>query len=271
MRVLLALLLVLASPSPAYAHAGGLTPSDRLSVVLEAPPGISAEMVNHGTRLRLHNKRNAPVSLWDRTIAPGETVLVSDPRTAADRWVIPVGGDLVRGETRTFERPNLALWLVITALCGLTFFLGRSLWLLTLGVLVVTGANVAHAVGSTLAVTGGSFPLLLVGASGVGLACWPLALLCLVAAVRRLPATAFIAAVVGAMVVVAGIPDFDSFRFARLPFAWAEDLDRVLVAVTLGGGLGLAGGGFGWMRRNTGDPVDDGGPAADGMLCGAST
>ena len=57
------------------------------------------------------------------------------------------------------------------------------------------------------------------------------------------------AGVVGAMLVVAGIPDFDSFRFSRLPFAGPGDLDRLLVALTLGGGLGLALGGFDTMRK----------------------
>jgi hypothetical protein len=114
---------------------------------------------------------------------------------------------------------------------------------------LVTSAHVWHAVGSTLAVTGGSFVPLLLGASGVGLVAWPLTVVAVVAAVRRKPATAFVAAVIGAMLVVAGIPDFDSFRFSQLPFAGPADVDRLLVALTLGGGLGLAAGGFDYLRR----------------------
>jgi hypothetical protein len=146
-------------------------------------------------------------------------------------------------------------WLLITAALAFGgYFLGRARALLAVGVVVVTAAHVWHAVGSTLAVTGGSFVPLLLGASGVGLVAWPLTVVAAVAAVRRKPATAFVAAVVGAMLVVAGIPDFDSFRFSQLPFAGPADVDRLLVALTLGGGLGLAAGGFDYLRR-TGSPT----------------
>jgi hypothetical protein len=64
----------------------------------------------------------------------------------------------------------------------------------------------------------------------------------------------FIAAVVGGLLVVTGFADFANFGYSQLPFAWPADLDRLLVALTLGGGIGLAFGGWVAMRRNAGQP-----------------
>jgi hypothetical protein len=227
---------------------------------IEPPlPGVTAAMVNHGTQLEIRNGGATPVALGgadDRTavgghvIGPGETYRFRDDRTTAPQWEVPLGTSVVKGRVDTTPGPNPLWWLLITAALAVGgYFLGRRRALLAAGVVVVTAAHVWHAIGSTLAVTGQSFVPLLLGASGVGLVAWPLTVVAVVAAVRRKPATAFVAAVVGAMFVVAGIPDFDSFRFSRLPFAGPGDLDRLLVALTLGGGLGLAAGGFDNMRR----------------------
>lgn len=252
---LLATVLLVATATPAHAHAGGLTPQDHLSRVtaIEPPlPGVTATMVNHGTQLEIRNAGAVPVTVADHEVAPGETYRYRDERTTAPRWEVPLGTSVITGRVDTTPGPNPLWWLLITAALALgAYFLGRTRALLAGGVVVVTAAHVWHAVGSTLAVTGGSFVPLLLGASGVGLVAWPLAAVAVVTAVRRKPATAFVAAVVGAMLVVAGVPDFDSFRFSQLPFAGPGDLDRLLVALTLGGGLGLAVGGFDYMRRET--------------------
>ncbi|WP_433271742.1 hypothetical protein ACQPZF_13550 [Actinosynnema sp. CS-041913] len=254
MRVLLLVLgLLLATAAPAHAHAGGLTPQDHLSRVtgIEPPlPGVAARMVNHGTQLEIRNDGPEPVAVAGHVVAPGEVWRFRDERTTAPTWEVPLGTAVVRGRVDATPGPNPLWWLLVTlALAAGGRFLGRSKALLAGGVVVVTVAHILHAVGSTLAVTGGSFVPLMVGAGGVGLVCWPLAGVAVGAAVRRKPAAAFIAAVVGAMLVVAGIPDFDSFRFSHLPFAGPADVDRLLVALTLGGGLGLAAGGFAFMRK----------------------
>ncbi|TQM79702.1 hypothetical protein FHX81_2012 [Saccharothrix saharensis] len=265
--LLLTVVLLIATAGPAQAHAGGLTPQDHLSRVtgIDPPlPGVTATMVNHGTQLEIRNGGGTPIAvggagdrvgvggagLTDHVIAPGETYRFRDERTTAPRWEIPLGTSVLEGRVDVTPGPNPLWWLLITlALAVGGYLLGRRRELLALGVVVVTAGHVWHAVGSTLVVTGQSFVPLLLGASGVGLVAWPLTVVAVVAAVRRRPATAFVAAVVGAMLVVAGIPDFDSFRFSQLPFAGPADVDRLLVALTLGGGLGLAAGGFDYLRR----------------------
>ncbi|MFD0204967.1 MULTISPECIES: hypothetical protein [Saccharothrix] len=274
--LLLALVLLVATATPADAHAGGLTPQDHLSEVtgIDPPlPGVTAAMVNHGTQLEVRNGGTDPVTVGgaddgtrvggaddgtrvaDHVIGPGETYRFRDERTTAPHWEIPLGTSVIKGRVDVTPGPNPLWWLLITLALALGgYFLGRRRALLAVGVVVVTAGHVWHAVGSTLAVTGQSFVPLLLGASGVGLVAWPLTVVAVVAAVRRKPATAFVAAVVGAMLVVAGIPDFDSFRFSQLPFAGPAEVDRLLVALTLGGGLGLAAGGFDYLRRTGSTP-----------------
>ncbi|MEU5696643.1 hypothetical protein [Actinosynnema sp. NPDC020468] len=254
MRVLVVVLVLLVCGAPpASAHAGGLQPRDDLSrvVSVEPPlPGVVVEMVNHGTQLMVRNGGATVVEVAGTAVRPGETWRGVDQRTSRAVWEVPVGGSVVRGRVEVVPGPNPLWWLVITALFAVGgYFLKKAGWLLAGGVVVVTVASVWHAVASTLVVTGESFVPLMIGAAGVGLVCWPLAVVAVVAAVRGKAATAFVAATVGAMFVVAGVPDFDSFRFSRLPFAGPGDLDRVLVALTLGGGLGLAAGGVAKMRR----------------------
>lgn len=253
--LVVALALSLATATPAHAHAGGLTPQDHLSRVtaIDPPlPGVSARTVNHGTQLEVRNDGGAPVVVAGHEVRPGEVHRFRDERTTAPTWEVPIGASVIRGRVDTVPGPNPVWWLLgCLALAVAGWALGRRRHLLAVGVVVVTGAHAWHAVGSTLAVTGGSFAPLLLGASGVGLVAWPLAVLAVVAAARRRPAAAFASAVVGAMLVVAGIPDVDSFRFSQLPFAGPADLDRLLVALVLGGGLGLAAGGFDHMRRET--------------------
>ena len=251
--LLLALVLLVTTAVPAWAHAGGLTPQDHLSRVtaIDPPlPGVTAAMVNHGTQLEIRNGGTTTIAIADHVIGPGGTYRFRDERTTAPQWEVPLGTAVVKGRVDVTPGPNPLWWLLVTLALALGgYLLGRRRELLAVGVVVVTAGHVWHAVGSTLAVTGQSFVPLLLGASGVGLVAWPLTVVAVVAAARRKPATAFVAAVVGAMLVVAGIPDFDSFRFSQLPFAGPADLDRLLVALTLGGGLGLAAGGFDYLRR----------------------
>ncbi|CAL9562434.1 hypothetical protein SUDANB95_04624 [Actinosynnema sp. ALI-1.44] len=250
---LVVVVLMAGFPSPAHAHAGGLTPQNQLSRVVGIEPpldGVSARMVNHGSQLEIGNGTARALTVGDVVVGPGETKRFRDERTLRAQWEVPVEGSVVKGVVESHPPPNAWLWLALVVGLGLAgALLGKSRLALAAGVVVVAAAHVVHAVGSTLAVTGGSFVPLFLGAAGVGVVCWPLAVVAVVAAVRRKPAASFVAAVVGAMVVVAGIPDFDSFRFAQLPFAGPALLDRLLVALTLGGGVALAVGGFSGMRK----------------------
>ncbi len=269
--------MVLAPASPAFAHAGGLTPRDhRVEVTGITPPvtGLSARMVNNGTQLQLRNAGTADVTVLpdragdpSRVVRAGDTVRLTDPRTqpppladgraAEGRWRIPVrtteGTSAVVGQIEWRPGPSpLPWWLLIAGLAITGSLLGRVPWWragLAAGVVAVTGAHVAHVAGSALAVTGQPFVSLFLGASGVGLVCWPLGAATVVAAARRSTHTAFVAAVVGAALVVAALPDFGSFGYSELPFAWPASTDRLLLASTLGGGAGLAAGGFVGMRR----------------------
>jgi hypothetical protein len=271
--VAIVLALVLLPATPAYAHAGGLTPHNELSVVTAVQPAsVTARMVDNSTTLEVRNGSGSDLRMptgvgnASQIVPPGGVARIRDARTRwpnAD-WRVPieVGGTsgAIVGRVDLLRPPSMALWLllllVIAAGVALLGRLRRWRLALTVGVLAVAAANIAHTVGATLAVTGQSFLPLFVGASGVGLVCWPLAVGTAVAAARKSSSTAFAAAVVGAALVVAGFPDVDSLRFAALPFAWPADLDRLLVVLTLGGGLGLAVGGFLAMRSALAKPVE---------------
>jgi len=56
--------------------------------------------------------------------------------------------------------------------------------------------------------------------------------------------------VAGALLAIIIAPaDVFSFHDAVIPFAWNPDLDRLLIALTVGGGLGVVGGSWLLMRR----------------------
>ena len=276
--------LVVAAAGPAGAHAGGLPPRDSRAVVTgiePAVPGLAAQVVNNGTQLELRNTGAVAVSVpadsverQERVVPAGATVRYSDARVGlTESWRVPLrtssGTAAVVGRVEWPSRPSLVWWLLLTAgLAAGAYLVGRSRWWrpgLAATVVAVTAASIVHAVGSARAVSGQSFVPLLLGASGVGLVCWPLAVVVAVAAARHRPSTAFVAAIVGAALVVAGIPDFDSFRYAALPFAGPSTVDRLLVALTLGGGIGLATGGFAALRRGLVVPA-----AAVVLLAGCS-
>src|SRR5512133_878939 len=118
-------LLLPAAPTPAFAHAGGLTsaPSEARVLAVEPPvPGLGVQVVEFGARLRIDNDTAVPVVVEPLpgsalsglpTVAPGARAWWSDPRITAaaahprppgDRldWAVPlrVGDETVtvRGE-----------------------------------------------------------------------------------------------------------------------------------------------------------------------------
>lgn len=258
--------VVLLPATPAYAHAGGLTPHNEHSVVTGVSlAGVAARVVNNSTQLEIRNGTSQDLTVGTQSVPPGGVVYLRDARFRWPHrdWRLPIQlgetpGAIV-GRVALVPGPPIALWLllllVVAAGVAVLGRLRRWRTALTVAVLAVAAANVAHTLGSTLAVTGQSFLPMFLGASGVGLVCWPLAIGTAVAAARRSSSTAFAAAVVGAALVVAGLPDVDSLRFGALPFAWSADLDRLLVVLTLGGGLGLAVGGFLAMRSALATPA----------------
>lgn len=240
--------------APAWAHAGGLNPTDARSTVTgftPRQPGVTAVAVNNGTQLEVR----VPGQPVARVAVP---VVQVSADTKSRTWQVPVrtgaGAFVVRGRTEYVPGPNPWPWaglMLVLAVPGYLF--ARSRWWragLAACIVAATAANLIHAVGSALAVSGQSFFWLFVGASGVGLVTWPLAVVAVVAAAMRRQFVAFAATLIGAMLVVAGFPDVDSFRRSQLPFAWPPNLDRLLVAVTLGVGLGLAIGGIAALHRH---------------------
>lgn len=240
--------------APAWAHAGGLSPTDARSTVTGVTPrqaGVTAVPVNNGTQIELR----VPGQPVARVAVP---VVRVDADTTARTWQVPVrtgtGTFVVRGRSEYVAGPSPWPWAgLMLALALPGYLLARSRWWrpgLAACIVAATAANLIHAVGSALAVSGQAFFWLFVGASGVGLVTWPLAVVAVVAAAMRRQFVAFAATLIGAMLVVAGFPDVDSFRRSQLPFAWPPDLDRLLVAVTLGLGAGLAIGGIAALHRH---------------------
>jgi hypothetical protein len=241
--------------APAFAHAGGLNPSNSRSVVTGLTPrvsGISAVAVNNGTQVEVR----APSGVLARAAVP--VVQVSADGPAARSWQVPVrtseGAFVVLGKTEYVAGPSPWPWAaLLVALAVPGYLFARSRWWrsgLAALVVVASAANLVHAVGATLAVSGQPFFWLFIGASGVGLVTWPLAVVAVVAAFMKRQFVAFAATLIGAMLVVAGFPDADSFRRSQLPFAWSPDLDRLLVALTLGIGVGLTIGGIAALHRH---------------------
>lgn len=286
-RLVVALLgaavLLVMDAGPAAAHAGGLSPQDYRSAVAgiwPELPGVSAAMVNNDTQLELRNDGPADLVVpadstekQEQSVAAGGVLRVADARTAwsdapvADgaagriTWRVPLraesGGEpvdaVVFGWMEWRPGPSPLPWLAVTLAAALVVAaMGR--WGagvgMAAGVVVAAGSNVGHAVGSALAVSGQSFVPLVLGASDLSLAAWPLSLVAVLVALRRRPSAAFLAVLVGLMLVLAGAADLSSFWYSQLPFDGPAYLDRGLVALTFGGGLGLVVAGLGGMRRS---------------------
>lgn len=252
--------LVLALPAPpAAAHAGGLTPADvRGFVTAVSPPvaGLTVRAVENGARLRLDNGTGGPVVVdagggpeTPRTVPPGGSALWRDGRAAAPgpgEWTVglrvgtrPV---VVAGRRVAEPPPPAAAWwaaLLAAAVAVPVLTRGRTRALAVAG-LVVAAASVGHVLGSTLVVASGPPVLVFLGAAGVGLLAWPLAAVGALGAFRGAATGTLAGCAAAALTAVLVLPDVTAFHHAVLPFAWPPDLERALVALALGGGLGVA-------------------------------
>jgi hypothetical protein len=204
------------------------------------------------------------------------------PRPVDSRvdWVIPLRvGDLpvsVAGEQRWPPPPDAMMWWLLLAVAAVTPALlvapgGRGMagrltksathpdeipdspgrWVLAVGTVVVMVAHVVHLWGSALVVAQGSVVVVFLAAAGFAVLGWPLGLVGAWLTVRRHPAGPLLCCVAGALLAVVIAPaDVFSFHDAVIPFAWSPDLDRVLVVLTVGGGLGVVGAAWLLMRRS---------------------
>jgi hypothetical protein len=111
---------------------------------------------------------------------------------------------------------------------------------LTAAGLAAMAASVAHVAGSTMAVE--SAPLLgtFLSACGINLLNWPLIAGGAVAVLRGRPAGLLAVCAGAALTAVFVLPDVTSLHRAVLPFAGPAVLERLLVVLTLGAGVGVA-------------------------------
>jgi hypothetical protein len=292
---LLAVLVAVFLPAaavPALAHAGGLTSSASEARVLAVEPpvaGLDVTAVEFGARLRLDNGTGVPVVVEPLpgsalsglpTVAPGARAWWSDPRVtaaaAAERpptgrldWAVPLRvGDaavIVRGEQYWPPRPSAALWwtaalaaLAVPALAGM-LAAGRR-WgsvVLAAATGIVALAHLLHVVGSALVPEDRAFAAMLLSAAGYALLGWPLAAAGVWLTLRRRPVGPLLCCAAGGLFAIVIAP-IDAFTLvdAVVPFAWGAAFDRVLVALTLGGGFGVAAAGVAVLRRGAPAPTD---------------
>lgn len=270
--------LLPAGATPALAHAGGLasSASEARVVAVDPPvPGLVVRVVEFGARLRVDNGTSAPVvvepvgSVGPPTVPPGATARWSDPRVTAAAEQRPVTGDrtawsvplrvgdtavTVRGEQVWPPPPSPLWWLVaLGALVAASAagMLRRGAGVaLAVGTLVVLAAHLVHVLGSALVPEDQPYLLMLLSAAGYALLGWPLGVIGARLAVRGHPVGPLLCVVAGGLFAIVIAP-VDAFTLVDpvVPFAWGADLDRLLVAVTLGGGLGVVVAGVALLRR----------------------
>jgi hypothetical protein len=278
----LALLLLPAGAATALAHAGGLTSSASLATVvgLDPPvPGLQVRAVEFGARLRLDNGTGVPVVVGSvpglAAVAPGGTVYWVDPavtasaaqpRPAGDRatWTVPLRvGDqpvTVRGRQEWPPPPPAGLWfgaaalvaagLAIAGIAGAGRRWGRVA--LAVATAVLVAVHLAHVLGSAGVPQDQPYALMLLSASGYALLGWPLGIIGAWLVLRGNVVGPLLCCAAGVLFAVVIAP-VDAFTLvdAVVPFSWGADLDRVLVALTLGGGLGVVAAGVAALRRGT--------------------
>ena len=284
---LLVAVLLLATATPAAAHAGGLAsaPSEARVLAVEPPvPGLDVRAVEFGARLRLDNATALPVVVEPLpgaalsglpTVEPGGRAWWSDPRVTAaaargrppgDRlgWTVPlrVGDEAVtvRGEQYWPPPPPAGLWwaAVLVAFVVPLAVGARRRWGavgLAGATAVVAVAHLLHVVGSALVPQDRAFAVMLLSAAGYALLGWPLAAAGAWLTLRGRAAGPLLCCVAGGLFAIVIAP-VDAFTLvdAVVPFAWGAAFDRVLVALTLGGGLGVAAAGLAVLRRTAPAP-----------------
>ncbi len=284
MLVALVVLVSAGGNATAWAHAGGLTSaaSEARVLALDPPrPGLVVTAVEFGARLRLDNGTGDTVVVEPLpgsvrsglpVVPPGGRAYWSDPRVAAaaatprptaDRlaWMIPlrVGGAAmaVRGEQYWPPPPSPLWWagallaLVVPAAAGALLTGRRSGRVALAGAtLAVLVAHLGHALGSAGVPEDRPYPSMLLSAVGFALLGWPLGVLGAWTTLRGRAAGPLLCCATGGLFALVIAPaDVFTLVDAVVPFAWGADLDRALVAGTLGGGLGVVIAGMAVLRR----------------------
>ena len=115
---------------------------------------------------------------------------------------------------------------------------------------MVIAAHLLHVLGSAGVPEDQPYPLMLLSAAGYALLGWPLGAIGVWQTLRGHPAGPLLCCAAGVLFAVVIAP-VDAFTLvdAVVPFSWGADLDRVLVALTLGGGLGVVVAGVAALRR----------------------
>lgn len=261
--------LLLTGPSPATAHAGGLTATDarsRVVAVSPAVPGLTVTAIEDGARLRLRNATASPVAVpagggaaTPAVVAPGAELTWTDTRSSPDgrqvgpgrteAWsiMLDVGGRQVSvtGEL-TGETPPAALpwWAAVLVAAVAVPLVSRRVrrpdLVLTAAGLTAMAASVVHVIGSTLAVESAPWLTTFLSACGINLLTWPLIIGGAAAVLRGRPAGVLAVCAGAALTAVFVLPDVTSLHRAVLPFAGPPVVERLLVVLTLGVGVGVA-------------------------------
>lgn len=236
--------------------------------------GARLKMVNGTTRSVVVLPPPGTVLNVLPSVPPGGTAYWSDPRIAwaaaqsrppGERvpWELPLRvGETpvtVLGEQYWPPPPNAGMWWLLTgvaiavpaALAALACRSTRGerqrsgpplfarVVLAACTVLVIC-AHLVHIYGSSLVPAQGELIWLFIGAAGFAVIAWPLGLAGAYYTLRGSPAGPLLCLVAGALIAVIISPaDIFSFQDAVVPFAWGADLDRFLIALNVGGGLGV--------------------------------
>jgi hypothetical protein len=228
-------------------------------------------------------------ALWTDPRIVAASTAARPPEARLD-WRIPlrVGDTPVSlvGEQRWPPPPNAGLWWLLTAGAlalpvGLVALGGRSWgrrprnlatrpaessdsrgtrggvsavgrWTVAVATAMVMGAHVVHMYGSALVVAQGTLIWVFLAAAGFAVVGWPIGVAGAWLTARGRAAGPLLCLVAGALLAIIIAPaDVFSFHDAVIPFAWGPDLDRLLIALTVGGGLGVVAAAWLLMRRTS--------------------
>lgn len=190
------------------------------------------------------------------SVAEGNTIVWSDARLTGGagagrsdegRWSLPLRvGDtgLTLAGTWTWVPPPARWpWLVGIATAavgaGAIGWLGRWHPVAATLVVVAGAAHVAHVVGAGLAAQNGGTSGW-GGTLGIGVVWWALIVVGVVSTLRHSEFAGLAVGVAGAALFLSGLGDLSVFFYSQLPFAWPASIERILVAFTVGAGMGLA-------------------------------
>lgn len=234
--------------------------------------GADGVAVNRHSTVAADNSRLSSVPVQLDPSAPPQWVAVSSDDSIAwsdDRltpgsggdtnatWTIPVrveNDPAAIGGTRTYV-PAPSPWPWVGGLLASTLAVAALGWLsrpyrpAAVALALGGAANAAHLVVGALGPHKGSAVSAWGAALGLGLLCWPLVVVGVVAALRRGEHADFALAVAGAVLaVVTGPGDLGVLWHSQLPFPGPPALERALVVTAFGAGIGLVAAGIRMLR-----------------------